>query len=210
MGSDYHMQEIAKWETIAGVEVPIDKWGHYLNWNEVQPAHTKRVARTREPNKEELEWWRNLGETRLPCPRQAYRKNVTTPAKARDLTSPYGVLHFAIGNAEGDEQCDGDFTTFFDYAELPDGRIILHSVCNTESGGYIGGGEYNITFRDEAVQEAQAMTSNAMQAVAYNEVRHDEEGWNQSSCYFWRCVHAFIAQNGPAIRIPILRRGLAH
>lgn len=112
--------------------------------------------------------------------------------QARDLTSPYGTLHFAVGNSEGDEECDGDFTVFLDYAELPDGRIILHSVVNTESGSYIGDGSYLVVSREEAANAACIMCDDALEAVSANEVRHDGEGWNQDPYYFYRSVENYV------------------
>ncbi len=156
MSSDYYMQDIDRWETIAGVEVPIDQWGHYLDWEGISDDKTK----------------------------------------ALDLTTPYGILAYAVGNSEGDEECDGDWTMLFDFAELPDGRIVLHSVANTESGGYIGDGEYCVCSREEAEAEAQRFVDEAIDCVSLNEVRHDKEGWNQSSGYFARCVAAHVANDG--------------
>lgn len=110
---------------------------------------------------------------------------------ARELTSPYGILFWAVGNAEGDEECDGDFTTFFDYAELPDGRIVLHAVHNTESGGYIGDGEYVVIDKESAANYACCMVDEALDAVDMNDLRHDTEGWNQDPYFFYRSVENY-------------------
>ena len=147
---DYRYVEIDSWETINGVRVPKDRWGHYLNEDYIR------------------------GD------------------EARQLTSPYGTLHYAVGNADCDEECDGDFTTLFDFAELPDGRIVLHSVVNTESGGYISDAEYLVVDPEAAYGTAMDMVYNAMEGVELNEVRHDSEGWNQDEFYFARAVQYHV------------------
>jgi len=166
MGSDYNRIQIEKYEKIKNeengvmVDVPIDQYGHYLDWEFT--AHNDGCA--------------------------------------RELTSPYGILEYAVGNSEGDEKYDGDFTTFFDFAELPDGRMILHAVVNTESGGYIGDGEYVIVPKSDAPMMAEEMVANALDAVYMNEVGHDTEGWNQDPFYFSRVVKAYV--NGdPTYRV---------
>jgi len=151
--SDMNWIEIEEYEEIAGIRVPKDRYGHYLDWDYVSEDR----------------------------------------AYARELTSPYGILHFAVGNGECDEECDGDFTTFFDYAELPDGRIVLHSVHNTESGGYIGDGEYVVVPKEEAANYACCMVDGALEAVHMNEVRHDTEGWNQDPYFFYRSVENYCS-----------------
>ena len=113
--------------------------------------------------------------------------------KARDLTSPYGSLHFAVGkNDSDDDQEDtneGDFIVCMDYAELPDGRIVLHAVSNSESGGFIEGFHYEVVAREDAVEAALALVDSAMEAVvSVNELTHDREGWNQDEYYFVRSV----------------------
>lgn len=163
MASDYSTHEIANWETINGTMVPLDKWGHYLNWNTV--SEDKGTAQA--------------------------------------LTDPYGTRNFAVGNSEGDKECKGDWTVFFDFDELPDGRIVLHAVVNSESGGFIEDFDYKVVARINAADMAKDMVYAALEGVAENNVRHDTEGWNQSPCYFWRSVHCFVAKNGPAIRIPV-------
>jgi hypothetical protein len=144
--SDYCYQEIARWEQLNEIDIPIDEYGHYLDWNYI-------------------------------------RDNM-----ARDLTTPYGLLHFAVGGSDE----DSDFETFFDYAELPDGRMILHSVINSESGCFISDGDYTIVNKDEATDIAMGMVDQALEALNINELYHDEEGWNQTPCYFWRSVESYI------------------
>lgn len=160
MGSDYNRVQIANWEIINGTMVPIDEYGHYLDWHTVSEDKST----------------------------------------AMELTSPYGHLEYVVG---GETEDGGDFMTCFDFAELPDGRIVLHAVVNSDSGGFIEGAGYLVVSKINAVRMAQGMTDEAMDALAANEMEHDQKGWNQSPCYFWRSVHAHVAQNGPAIRIPV-------
>lgn len=159
MGSDYNRIRIASWETINGVEVPLDEYGHYLDWESVSEDKSTSI----------------------------------------ELTNPYGLLHYAVGG--GDECEDGDWMTCFDFAELPDGRIVLHAVVNTDSGGYIGDADYEVVDRESAVRVAQNIVDNAVQGVFDNDLTPDIEGWNQSPCYFWRSVQAHIAGEGPVDRI---------
>lgn len=119
---------------------------------------------------------------------------------AMELTNPYGILEYVIG---GEDEDGGDWMTCFDFAELPDGRIVLDATVNTDSGGYIGGAGYFVVSRINAVDTAKSMTENAIEGLIANELEHDEKGWNQSTCYFWRSVHAHLAKNGPAIRMPV-------
>ena len=72
--------------------------------------------------------------------------------EARDLTSPYGSLCFGMG--------DGDNFYCFDAAEVRfdngDHQIAVHSVVNSETGGFIQDVGYRILPPDQAVAEAQA------------------------------------------------------
>jgi hypothetical protein len=146
MGSDYLHQTIVKWEMINGVNVPIDEFGHYLDWEDIKGN------------------------------------------EARDLTSPYGALNFAIGynDEEGDA---GDFFTCFDYATLPDGSFVLQAVRNSESGGYIEGAGYYRVSPEEATATALGMVEEAEDIMYMGEgLPHDKEGWNQDIYYFARAV----------------------
>ncbi len=150
MSSDYLMQDIARWETINGIEVPVSTWDTYLDWRQINDDRTK----------------------------------------ALDLTAPYGILEYAVGNSEGDEECEGDWTMLFDFAELPDGRIVLDATVNSESGGFIDSGGYEIFAKEEAPSVALGMIDLACECLALNEIRHDAEGWNQDEYYFARTVAA--------------------
>jgi hypothetical protein len=159
--SDYHFIEIDTYELIAGVMVPVDEDGHYLDWHDIRTG---------------------------PDGKQ----------KARELTSPYGSLEFAVGydsedsDEENDEffEDDGDWMRCFDYAELPDGRIVLHAVTNSDSGGFIEGSGYYVVTKEEAPAQAMEMVDDALESLCINNRSHDEEGWNQDPYYFVRSVMA--------------------
>jgi len=110
--------------------------------------------------------------------------------KAIDLTTPYGILQYVVGNSEGDEESDGDWMMCFDFAELPDGRIALDATINSESGGFIESGGYEVCTKAEAPSVAIGMVDLACECLALNDVRHDAEGWNQDEYYFVRAVAA--------------------
>jgi hypothetical protein len=145
MGSDYHYRKIDRWETLAGVEVPVDEHGHYLDHDDIR------------------------GD------------------EARDLTSPYGALVYAVGFGEEGSD-DGDWMTCFDFALLPDGRVILHAAVNSESGGFIQDGGYDVVSKDEAPEAALGLCRQALETVQSDGHEHDEEGWNQDPWYFARAV----------------------
>jgi len=111
-------------------------------------------------------------------------------------TDPYGNLEWCIGSSD-------DFWCF-DYHTNSDGTITLHACINSETGGFIQDAEPPLTVpKDKAVEQAKRLIDAAVEWCFDNEVAHDKAGWNQSPCYFWRCIHADIAKNGPAIRIPV-------
>ena len=148
MGCDRATLKIDEYETINGIDVPIDESGQYLDWKEINQENGTALA----------------------------------------LTDPYGALYFAVGNGECDDECDGDWTVFFDYAQLPDDRFVLDAVVNSESGGFIMGFSYSVVDPDEAYDTALSMVNAALEGVYINNVRHDTEGWNQDPYYFARCV----------------------
>jgi hypothetical protein len=135
--------------------------------------------------------------------------------EARDLTSPYGALHFAVGY--GDEWSEnysevGDWFRCFDYADLPDERIVLHAVDNTESGGYIETAHYEIVERDQAPRDAMGMVDEALMIIGDHGQDHDEAGWNQDPYYFVRAILRHVGVK-PYADVPLslsddqLRRG---
>jgi len=103
--------------------------------------------------------------------------------EARELTSPYGSLMFAIGS--------GDDFHCFDYATLPDGRVVLHAVVNSETGGFIQGAGYEAAPPTEAVEVAVGFVDAAMSWLydgGEPYVKHTVRGWNQDPYYFVRAV----------------------
>jgi hypothetical protein len=164
MGSDYGKANIESWETVNGIEVPMDSSGQYLNWEEVSEDRTE----------------------------------------AKRLTDPYGVLQYGVGG----EAEDGDFTVWLDFAELPDGRIVLDACWDSESGGTIDSFRYEVVSREEAAAAALAMCDEALDACFNNEVQHDEEGHNADAYHFARAVAKHCGVKGYA-KMPHdrLRRG---
>lgn len=79
------------------------------------------------------------------------------------LTDPYGHLNWTIGNTD-DFYC-------FDYCILPDGRVILHSVINSETGSFIQDGEYWIGAANEAEDKAWSMLDDAWGWIMDNTIK---------------------------------------
>lgn len=101
------------------------------------------------------------------------------------LTDPYHHLTFAIGS--------GDDFVCFDYADMPDGRIRLHAVLNSETGSFIQDFETPAEVpATEAADYARGLVDAAMDWCGENEVEHDIEGWNQDADYFYRAVKAHV------------------
>lgn len=170
MSRDYPMVKIAKWKSVNKVMVPVDEYGAYLDWREVDGEY------------------------------------------ARTLTSPYGSLHFAVGfdSENWDEETerklygddgledfkpkapDGDWMMCFDWAELPNGKILLHATCNSDSGGFIMDTDYDVVARSKAVGRAMYMVGLASDLAFENGGWHDEEGWNQDPYYLPRSIAAYL------------------
>jgi hypothetical protein len=106
--------------------------------------------------------------------------------EAKELTSPYGCLEFAVGS--------GDDFHCFDYAKLPDGRIVIHSVINSETGGFIGTAGYYVVRPEEAVGTAIGCIDDAIEWLRNGgtPLRHDQRGWNQDPHYFARSVARYV------------------
>lgn len=122
--------------------------------------------------------------------------------EARELTSPYGLLHFAVGCTEHDdgEGSTVDWSRLFDYAELPNGRIVLHAVTDSDSGGFTEQAAYLTVSRDEAPAQALRLVTDALAAMGEiaPDAAHDEDGWNQDPYYFARAVAAHCGVDGYA------------
>jgi hypothetical protein len=112
-------------------------------------------------------------------------RNLRT-TEAQTLTDPYGILEWAVG--------DGDDFYCFDHARLPDGRIVLDAVINSETGSFIMGGEYEVCWPEDAVDIAIGMTDKAIEWCydCGSRIRHHLTGWNQDEYYWARCVARFV------------------
>lgn len=103
--------------------------------------------------------------------------------EARQLTSPYGSLSYAVGT--------GDDFHCFDWAWLPDGRMILHSTVNSETGGFCDTASYEVVWPEAATEEAVNVAYAALDWLCEGGdrcMRHTTRGWNQDPFYFARCV----------------------
>jgi|TARA_Y100000310_G_C20195980_1_gene584680 hypothetical protein len=119
--------------------------------------------------------------------------------KYQTPTDPYGHLEFGIGS-EDDFYC-------FDYAELPNGSIKLHSVINSETGSFIQDGEVNEVSKAEAPEVALGMIDQALEWLVEGgdpcedgkpgSIEHDIEGWNQDPYYFYRAVKQYCEDGKP-------------
>lgn len=109
--------------------------------------------------------------------------------EARRLTDPYGVLQYRIGG----EAEDGDFTVFLDFAELPDGRIVLDACWDSESAGTIDEFAYEVVNREEATEAAVALCDRAVEACFNNEVHAGEDPYT-----FARAVAEHCGDSMPA------------
>lgn len=112
---------------------------------------------------------------------------------AKDLTSPYGCLTFAVG-VDLDEEEYGDEQNFvcFDWAPYPEpndnGLIILHAVLNCDTGSFIEKFAYRIVPFNVAVQEAMEITEAAIDWCQSEGEDIDIEGWNQDPFYWVRDI----------------------
>jgi len=115
-------------------------------------------------------------------------------ATARDLTSPYGSLQYAVGN--------GDDFHCFDFGKLADGRIALHACVHSETGSFIMDSCYEIVDRRDAVAEAVGLVDQALEWCHDNKIKHGHKGWDQDPYYFARCVARAV---GALKRRPVRR-----
>lgn len=115
-------------------------------------------------------------------------KNDIRGKQARDLTSPYGALEYAIGN--------GDSFACFDYAILDNGLVALHAVVNSETGGFIQDFGYEVVPLNEAPGIAMGMMD-----AAFEGVRHSRRGWDQDEWFFYRSVCLAVAR-ARGIKVP--------
>jgi len=96
----------------------------------------------------------------------------------RKFTDPYEKLEYAVGTADT-FQC-------FDFAELPDGRIALHSVSVIlKRDAPASDNRYEIVNKGCAPAMAMEMV---IEVLEKSKVRHDRVGWDQDPYYFVRAV----------------------
>lgn len=89
--------------------------------------------------------------------------------KAQRLTDPYGVMMYSVGGQALNSD-EGDYTVYFDFAELPDGRIAMDAAWNSESGSTIDSFAYEVVSREEATAAALALCDSALDSCGMNEV----------------------------------------
>jgi hypothetical protein len=94
--------------------------------------------------------------------------------EARDLTSPYGCLSYGMGSGD-DFYCFDVAVVHFNSGD----KIALHSVINSETGGFIQDGEYKIVPPDQALAVAQGMVDEAHDWMFNNGVR--QYGWGKNN-----------------------------
>jgi hypothetical protein len=150
-----------------------------------------------------IERWETIADVRVPIDEHDHYLDWNEinedKTEAKDLTSPYGALHYAVGfgNDKWDEELQdyvevdrGDWMIVWDFAELPDGRIILHGTCNSDSGGFIMLHEYIVVERDNAAATAFNLIDQAIDLCfeCTDGETHDEKGWNQDPWYFVRAL----------------------
>lgn len=108
-------------------------------------------------------------------------------------TDPYGKLEWVVGNAD-------EFICFDYYVDMVKNTITLHSVVNSQSGGFIEDLQKPITVPcEEAYGKVISMVDSAWLWCSENGVKHDTKGWNQDAQYFVRVIHAvamMMAGNG--------------
>jgi hypothetical protein len=125
-----------------------------------------------------IESWEAIGGIKVPLDGSGEYLNWEEISgdrtEAQRLTDPYGVLRYSVGGeARGED--GGDFTVFFDFAELPDGRIVLDATWDSESGGAIGQFAYEVVSREEATAAALTMCDSALDSCGSNGVDDGED-----------------------------------
>jgi hypothetical protein len=184
MSSDYNRQIVTSWDG----KLPIDEFGHYLDPTTVvpvEPTHPWNYRKHR-PYK------RVISARRVALDHVCHQDLLGNRRKffwATELTNPYGCLHWAIGN--------GDDFFCFDYAILPDGRVVLDATVNSETGSFIQSAGYEVVSKEDAPQVALNMVGEGITWAADNDVRISKKGWNQDPYFFYRCVCLACADDHP-------------
>ena len=185
MSQDYHYQIVVDYDG----QYPLDENGHYLDPSTIKPVegHPTHWFPITKNGRKYVEC-RNDQE-RMKSPREVALDSVCHREKlgrkrkffwAKVLTNPYGSLHYAIGS--------GDDFWCFDYAKLVDGRVIVHSTINSETGGFIMRGEHEVVPENEAPDVAMGMIDQAITWCCENDVRITRKRWYQDPYYFYRSV----------------------
>lgn len=109
----------------------------------------------------------------------------------------YGHLSYAVGS--------GDDLVCFDFYQHANGDFSMHSVVNSETGGFIQDMQHEERVSEaEAVAYACGLIDQGMDWVYHNGGRHSVRGWNQDPYFFAREVAAAIARRhgAPYKRVP--------
>ena len=175
MSRDYHDQIVVKWDG----KLPMDEHDHYLDPNTIRPVESTHPwnYRKHQPYK------KVISARKVALDHVCYRELLGNRRKfywATELTNPYGLLGYAVGN--------GDDFYCFDYDFLPDGRVVLDSTINSETGCFIMGGDYEVVSPEDAPNVALGMVDQAITWACENGVKHTKKGWNQDPYYFYRSV----------------------
>lgn len=179
MSSDYNWEIVVDWGTMGKEKVPINEYGHYLDVYTVKPVESQPI----------WDYQKHCSTGNFKSPRDVALDNVCDRNLlglkrkfywAKQLTSPYGSLQFAIGS--------GDDFHCYDYAFLPDGQVALDATVNSETGGFIQGAGYEICSPEDAPSIALGMVEMGIDWLEMNGLRHNKKGWNQDPFYFYRSV----------------------
>jgi hypothetical protein len=103
-----------------------------------------------------------------------YTEDKEQAVESRELTNPYHILAYGIGN--------DDYFVVFDFGFLPDNRVALESTVNCESGGWIDRGDYEIVSLEDAVNTAQMLYDHGMDLLMENEI--EPSGWGNTGKQF--------------------------
>lgn len=141
-----------------------------------------------------------------PIPKDQYGHAALDDAK----TDPYGDLEFCVGSGD-DFYCFG--YAFFQWEG--DTYCALHSVINSETGGFIQDGGYQVLRvqplgEGELLGAAASMVYEALDwlCMGGDPIQHDKAGWNQDPYYFVRAVARACCRYGVEAErfVPFMRQ----
>lgn len=192
MSQDYHYQIVVGYDG----KYPKDQHGYLLDPDDMRPVEgrfthwfpkTINGRRMIVQRKNQKRW----ESSRKVAACHVCNKSVLGKKRkfywAKELTNPYGALHFAIG--------DGDDFFCFDYNVLDDGRVIVDCTINSETGSFIMSGGYEVVPLAEAPKVAMNFIDEAVSWCVENDVKISKKGWNQDYYYFYRRVFWQCDQN---------------